>query len=490
MFKRYMFIISLILALTLSIGLVAASAQQVVPGATADERAINGAKAYMQKNGLKSLKLNFLISTLFSTAVKREEPNFEKETGIGIGNYMEVGILDLGAKILAEAVGKSGTYDINMGATFDLPDGAASGVLWALDDMMKVGKPDVELWLPGLLEQVQFKGKTYAFFADGDHFAFIMRKDWLDKADEAKKFREKYGWGPGCPPTWKHWEQLAEFYTRDLDGDGRMDFFGAMGYRSRRYAWRWWLGRYYSKGKAPFDDQMHPTVDSPEGIETTKQYISITKYMPTDIQGWATAQAYPFYAAGHVFSFYTFPSATLAAEDPAKSKVRGKNIACLIPGSMVKGKLIRRTLQSWGNTYMINSYSKHREAGYWFIQWLNSQKVATRMVSFPKSVYDPFMVTQFTDPNVINARGKSFLDAQLKNAQVMVPIILLEGAAEYHDALDLNISAALNEEITPEEAMKRTAKQWEEITGRIGRDEQIKAWQSLMKGMPTKDVPD
>ena len=102
-------------ALTLSLCLFALSAvAQDVPGKTADERAINGAKAYMKAKGLTSLKLNMMMPSIFTAGSTGEMSNFEKDTGIGV-NYFEVGVLQIQAKAMSEAVAKSGSFDFWIG---------------------------------------------------------------------------------------------------------------------------------------------------------------------------------------------------------------------------------------------------------------------------------------------------------------------------------------------------------------------------------------
>ena len=99
---------------------IAADAQ-AVSGATADERAVSGAKAYMQAKGLTSLKLNMLMPSIFTAGSTVEIANFEKLTGIGV-NYSEVGILQIQAKAMSEAVAKSGSFDFWIGDLISLPD--------------------------------------------------------------------------------------------------------------------------------------------------------------------------------------------------------------------------------------------------------------------------------------------------------------------------------------------------------------------------------
>jgi len=465
------------------------AAAQAVSGATADERAINGAKLYMKSKSLTSLKLNMMMPSIFTAGSTGEMANFEKETGIGV-NYFEVGILQIQAKAMSEAVAKSGSFDFWIGDPISLPDLVEAGLARPLDDLVARGKADLDDIVPGFQEQARYKAKTYGLVADGDNFIMTIRKDLIDAPGEREKFKAKYGWEPGCPDTYEQWYQLAEFFTRDPKGTGVPEVYGAMGYRARGWGWRWWLQQFYAKGGVPFDDGMKPLIAGKEGVEALRDYIALTKFMPKDILGWATPQAYPFYAGGNAFSIMTYPSIAIAAEHPERSKVVGRNRYCLVPGYMVGGKLVRRSLQGYGNIFYVSNYAKHPEAAYWLAQYMTSKEVSARLVAGPNSVYDPYRWSHLTDARVIKARTKEMVETHLKNAQVMAPMILIQGAVEYNDVLDQNIQEALLGKITPEDALKTTAAAWEKITNQIGRRQQIEGWKALKPAYPTKNVPE
>jgi len=466
-----------------------AASAQTPPGGTADARAIAGAKAYMQAKGLTSLKLNMMMPSIFTAGSTLEMTIFEKETGIGV-NYFEVGILQVQAKAMSEAVAKSGSFDFWIGDPISLPDLVEAGLARPIDDLVVRGKADLDDIVPGFQEQARYKGKTYGLVADGDNFILAIRKDLIEAPGEGQKFKAKYGWEPGCPDTYEQWYQLAEFFTRDPKGTGVPELYGAMGYRARGWGWRWWLQQFYAKGGMPFDDGMKPLIAGKEGVEALRDYIALTKFMPKDILGWATPQAYPFYAGGNAFSIMTYPSIAIAAEHPDRSKVVGKNKYCLVPGYVVGGKLVRRAIQGYGNIFYVSNYAKHPEAAYWLSQYMTSKEVSARLVAGPNSVYDPYRKSHLTDPRVIKARTKEMVEIHLKNAQVMVPMILIQGAVEYNDALDLNVQEALLGKITAEDALKNTAAAWEKITNQIGRRQQIEGWKALKAAYPTKNVPD
>src|SRR4029453_19563445 len=112
---------------------------------------------------------------------------------------------------------------------------------------------------------------------------------------------------------------------------------------------------FLSQGGYPFAHGKKPKITGKEGVESLRDYIALTKFMPKDILGWATPQAYPFYAGGNAFSIMTYPSIAIAAEHPVKSKIAGKNHYCLVPGYTGHGKLVRRSLQGFGNLFYISN---------------------------------------------------------------------------------------------------------------------------------------
>ena len=487
--KRAFGFLSIVGTVALLVAGSSAASAQTPPGGTADTRAIAGAKAYMQAKGLTSLKLNMMMPSIFTAGSTLEMQIFEKETGIGV-NYLEVGILQVQAKAMSEAVAKSGSFDFWIGDPISLPDLVEAGLARPIDDLVVRGKADLDDIVPGFQEQARYKGKTYGLVADGDNFILAIRKDLIEAPGEGQKFKAKYGWKPGCPDTYEQWYQLAEFFTRDPKGTGVPELYGAMGYRARGWGWRWWLQQFYAKGGLPFDDGMKPLIAGKEGVEALRDYIALTKFMPKDILGWATPQAYPFYAGGNAFSIMTYPSIAIAAEHPDRSKVVGKNKYCLVPGYVVGGKLVRRAIQGYGNIFYVSNYAKHPEAAYWLSQYMTSKEVSARLVAGPNSVYDPYRKSHLTDPRVIKARTKEMVEIHLRNAQVMAPMILIQGAVEYNDALDLNVQEALLGKITAEDALKNTAAAWEKITNQIGRRQQIEGWKALKAAYPTKNVPD
>src|SRR5712692_5919458 len=106
--RKWMGALLLLLGLSLHVTPVPA---QVLPGATVEERAINGAKEYIKKNNLKAPSLTMLMIARFKNSLPTFAKQWEELTGVKL-KFVEYGLAAIAAKIMAEAVAKTGEYDI------------------------------------------------------------------------------------------------------------------------------------------------------------------------------------------------------------------------------------------------------------------------------------------------------------------------------------------------------------------------------------------
>lgn len=455
---------------------------QTLPGATVEERAVNGAKEYIKKHGLTNPMQTMLMISLFKNAMPKYAEEWEKLTGVRM-QFIEYGYTDIPAKIMAEAVAKTGQYDIFNQFPYVIPDAVGAGVLIPLDDYAAKGKPDFSGIEPALRAQQYYDGKLYFMLLDGDHLILVLRKDILELPGAKDAFKAKYGWEPGCPDTVEQWEQLAEFF-HTKQGDTRFgktfdqDLYGAMGYRAINFSYRH-FSVYF--GGLWFDNDMNPRVNTPEGIRAIKQFTSIVKYMPPDIQGWGTPQIYPFFASGQAFSVMSFPSIVGYAESNPKSVVQGKLVSCIIPGFNKNGKLVRYSPQAAGTGYMVSRYSKHPELAYYFLQWLTGPTKGDEAISDPQGFWDPFRASNLTNPAVIEKFGKQFVETTMANTKYAVSLLMIPGNEEYFNVLDQNLALVMQGNIAAEEAAKRIEDGWNRITDDIGRKSQIAAWRKSVE---------
>ncbi|MCC7346297.1 MAG: extracellular solute-binding protein [Variibacter sp.] len=468
-----------VIALSLALGLSAAQAQ-TLPGATVSERAVAGAKQYIKDKNLKDPKITILLNSLFKNAQPRYNEEWEKLTGVKIES-IPLGYTDIPAKVMAEAVAKTGVYDIFNDFPYTIPDAVGAGVLAPLDAWIAKGKPDYAGIAPAFLGQQAYRGKQYAMTLDGDHLMLVLRKDLVENPQARAEYQQRFGKALGCPETMKEWEQQAAFFHTEK-GKTRwgitfdQPLYGAMGYRAINFSYRHFPAYL---GALAFDKDMKPQIDTPNGIRAIKEFVSIVKYMPTDIQGWNTAQIYPFWGSGQVYSVMSFPSIVGFGEKNPSSKVATKQLPCLVPQVEVNGKLARRIPQAAGTSYMVNKYSKHPELAYYFMQWLASPEVGDRAVADAEGFWDPFRESQRNNAKIVDKYGsKEFLNTTLDAVNQVVSLLWIQGNYEYFKILDNQLADVMSGNITAEEAAKRIAKGWDGVTEDVGRKEQIEAWRA------------
>ncbi|MCR9254626.1 MAG: ABC transporter substrate-binding protein [Alphaproteobacteria bacterium] len=100
-----------------------------------------------------------------------------------------------------------------------------------------------------MLDLDDFMGKSFTTGPDGklyqlpdQQFAnlYWFRKDWFDREDLQKRFKDIYGYDLGVPKNWSAYEDIAEFFTvhvKEIDGVrvyGHMDY----GKRAPDLGWR------------------------------------------------------------------------------------------------------------------------------------------------------------------------------------------------------------------------------------------------------------
>ncbi len=193
--------------------------------------------------------------------------------------------------------------------------------------------------------------------------------------------------------------------------------------------------------------------------------------------------SYDRFPAGQMFMAVAWPSLGQFAEDPEVSKIAGKVGFAKLPGARHDGKLIRATPHVVGWSLTVSRYGKSPEAAYLIAQWLNSPSVSLDVIT-SKGTLDPFRLNHFENVKLMQTYGPELGPVLKGNTEQSFPDISLRGAAEYLDILNLNVQAAVAGQIGAKEALDKTASKWREITDRLEREEQLKAWQSEIKGYP------
>ena len=169
----------------------------------------------------------------------------------------------------------------------------------------------------------------------------------------------------------------------------------------------------------------------------------------------------------------------------ADSQVTGKIGSMLPPGREVDGKLVSRSVLWLNLSASVSSQAKNPEACYLFLQWLGSSRIYAWMTANPGGYFDPFRLSDFSDPLVRQTYHAYHMDVVRETVARTVPTINYPGATAFHNALDENLVAALTKAKTAEQAMADTEAEWLKIARRTGEDKLLEAIKTNKEAWPT-----
>lgn len=479
----------------------ATAAPQPTTGGGAQSPAANAPKPLTVVNWEAPPKFNNVTITVVGDAGHNLKPyefwksEFE-QAGITI-KIIEVPFEGVYEKEKTEFVAGSGAFDVVTFYPAYIGDFAGNGYLEPLDDYIK--KEPASVWdpkqddvLPPFRELYnKFGGKTYALTVDGDAHMMIYRKDLFANADEQAAFKAKYGKDLKPPETWDDWLQVGEFFTRKkgdkLAGETLdHDFYGSAEFAKRGFSFAWFLNRWIAYGQTYFDQNMKPQINSPEAVKALQNMVDSLKNAPPDVRGYGYDELRDAFLNGNVAMVVQWTDVPKKGEDPTQSKIAGKIGIGRVPGQTVGGQVVHRAMMPVGRVVAVAKDSKNKDAAYWVAKHIAFDR-SLENVSTSLTGLDPYRNTHFTHPEAYTMFpstqvAQAYLDGVKAAVSDGYPEIFIPGAAQYEDSLDLHVNKALAGEETAQAALDAVAQEWDATTEKLGRDNQIKLWQSALEG--------
>lgn len=464
---------------------------QTVQGATVAERAVNGAKELIEAKGIpKGTEIPWMAPSGLVAVVDLVAPEWEKLTGTkAVAISFPAGeVMD---KAMLEAVSKTGTYCGYLMRPYMLGELVEADALVELDDWYKIYDPDplgmpLGFAYPLFRQYAEYRGRLYSLPLDGDEWISYYRKDLLEDPKEQEAFEKEYGYPLKAPETMDEYRDTCEFFNRppDLYGNNECRY---MSDGFKNFYWR--LANKKFPSLPIFDDDMHPTINSPEGIKAAEQFLEMVNYIDPAILGFAYGEHCAYFADGKAFAATSYPSfGKFASAEGAVT--RGKVVFSHPPGEWVDspaGKVLnRRTIQAGGWTVMISAYYEYPELAYLFAQFLTSPEWIIPCSISPGSWCDPIRYNQIgplADPRQYTGHPKEEVDALWYAAMTAIPILCIRKALEYHRIVMETTHGAQSrvlagEDITSvaREIVEHMDTELEKVTEREGRSEQIESW--------------
>lgn len=335
--------------------------------------------------------------------------DFKKITGISIkveyADYTE-----RVAKNRADLIAGTRIYDFGLVSWQEIGFNVENGWLVLVDEYLndpKLRDPDHDPseWMrAGFFDSTTKWNEKYYGLPMFQNFALeVYRKDIAENPIEKAAFKKKYGYDLHFPPdNYDQYYDYCEFFTRKK-GDMLMgevlerDFYGTTVAFKRHVA----TPSYFRVFLAPFgawyyDNEGHPTVNSPEAVAALEFLLSLRKFSPPGVTEFTWDEQFSTMAAGNAFIFNTTPDTFAYLEDPEASTQVGNFGYFLMPPVKPGIPSAYSNPAAWG----IWSTAKHREAAWLFVQYCQSYGVQKK---YQKTGGITFRLDVMKDPEIYNS---------------------------------------------------------------------------------------
>jgi multiple sugar transport system substrate-binding protein len=287
----------------------------------------------------------------------------------------------------------SGSYDLIVVDNYWVAEFNRAGWLLQLDDLIsKSDKIKVDVYLPSMMEMVgTYHGKTYMLPFYNYAMALVYRNDLFTDSTIQQEYKDKFGKDLVLPTSIPEYIELAKFMTRDTDGDGNVDLYGAsmQGLRPDPTAMEF-LNYLYSMGGTMYDLDGNVTLTQEVGVAALDAYVEAMKTVaPPGAPSYGFDEAFAIVAQGNAFSYITYNWMVPVLDDPEKSDVVGKMSVTAVPGGV-------GLLGGWG--WAIPKSSPNVDAAWAFIEWVESFDIAKERALMGGA---PTRSDVFQDPSVL-----------------------------------------------------------------------------------------
>ena len=434
-------------------------------------------------------------------------------------------ITDLYAKMMLDLRQGTGLYDGIIVGAFFYGDLVAGEYMVPVDDYMASG--EYPQWsydvMPKSLWTLHHWGDVgYGVLNDADGQVLYYRRDALSNPEHQAAFKAEYGYDLPMPPkTWQQLLDIAKYFngknwdSSDAEPDSGMVLHLKVGEQ----------GHYHFQSlSAPFVitpgdkvDQFHnvywfdptdmtPLINSPGHVKALEFLQELHQTGPAAQVGWSLGEAWDYFLRGKSVFVFSWGDVGALCQDTARSKIQGNCASAVLPSST---EYWDRQNETWvkndnpqlvGNTTggswhgVVSSFSDQPEAAYSFLSLMAIKPVSKWLATYGWDGVDPGYSYQMLAP-VGEAKIEDYLEAGWDEADVKdylqaysdnfnAPTILtylrIEGAPEYWDIMDKNLSAAMAGQKTAQQALDDTAAAWQQITDRLGRDKILKQYQEAI----------
>lgn len=269
---------------------------------------------------------------------------------------------------------------------------------------------------------------------------------------DAAKFKEA---GVEAPKTWDNVLNAAKALSEK--GGGR--YFG--------YVFRGGQGNpvvadfmplFWSYGADMFNaDRSKVTIDTPEGAQAMKMFMALRDVSPKGVESYNANEVGQALAAGTAASSINWPNWVATFEDPSQSRMVGKISYSQIPAGTKPGS---SEIGHW--TMGIMAAAKNKQEAFDFMLWATSPE---QIKISAERGNPPVRKSTFTDPTLTSQEKFRHYPVLMQAIEASTPRPRHPKWPEIENAFGIELSKAVAGTIAPEEALKNSQREVEQITG-------------------------
>ncbi|TCO50183.1 ABC-type glycerol-3-phosphate transport system substrate-binding protein [Kribbella antiqua] len=184
---------------------------------------------------------------------------------------------------------------------------------------------------PGLVTEAQVGGSYVGMPVWTNSEILYYRTDLFGDPKEKAAFQAKYGYALVPPTTWKQYKDVAEFFTRDTNGDGQTDLYGTDVKGAVETEWLATVSQTGEKTMVLDPKSGDVTIDDADHLAALNFYTSLLPSAPPGAAqlDWAGAQNLFYQGKLAMMRFWGHAY----TQTPANAAVKGKiGVAPMIAG--------------------------------------------------------------------------------------------------------------------------------------------------------------
>lgn len=435
-------------------------------------------------------------------------PLLKKECGVIIEPTEMLDIPKLREKALGDLLGGKPVWQLIEITPNFLADFVATGKIEPLDEYFaKYDDAQIDAYFKDILEPykefyMKWGGKTWAIPFDGDVHLFNYRKSYFNNPEYKRSYKAKYGKELAPPETWDDYLNLCKFFAEVLPSG----VWPTMMWGMPPWSWAWFFDVASSMGVNYFDKNMdHALWPRDKALEALKFLVSLVPYSPPGVATFGP-ETVDYWLAGKVVMQIWWIDINEWGQMGTPA-VKGDVANALMPGykDPKTGKVTHRAMMPYNRVWLIpkDLPKKVKEAAFYVALHVSHSDYSFYSTPDLLCGMDPYMYShysdenawQYTKPNPLRGttadwptndpcfptfeEARAHLDGGLANMEVGFPQPNFPGVTEYTEALCRWVQKAIAKEVTPEEAIDKAAKEWEQIRDRLGRTDQKKYWKEF-----------